>query len=171
MATYSSLAIGNLRSYVWSILQSENLLSSSDYYADGFDSYLIPIIPAQQMPEFNNLLPGKTYLVYDYEVKKGRENWWISEEDMTISIISTSYDKINTILNCLFDYFRRFDDSANDLQEYLNTNQLNDFNFHLLYVDSIISPEPFDKEGNFQVGQIKICYGYSRDLNSSGRFK
>ena len=170
MATYSALASTDIRSYVWSILQNEDILIDSDYYVDGFTDYIVPIIPAQQMPEITNLLPGKTYMVYDYEARKGRENWWISEEEIRFSILSSDYDKINIIMNCLFDYFRRFDDSARDINTYISDKN-SQFRFHTLYIDSITSPEPFEREGNLQVGQIKICYAYSRKLNDSGRFQ
>ena len=87
---YTKVAVYDVRSVLWSELQAANLLDPTDYYADGFIDPLIPIIPAQQIPEFNNLLPGKTYIVYDVVQRNVGVGWWMSEETLTLDIVSTS---------------------------------------------------------------------------------
>lgn len=169
MANYKNLAVNDINSYIWDQIKENNLLSSNDYYVESFMDNVIPIVPSQQIPEFNNLLPGKPYLVYDYETKPTMENWWVTEEILYITVISTDYDQINQIMNMISDTFRRYDDSASDINSFLNN--ATDFKFHYLYLDGVSSPEPFKREGAYLVGQVTICYSYSRDLDSNGRFK
>ena len=169
MADYSQLAVYDLNTYLWQKLQDANLLDRNNYYADGFDSYLIPIVPAQQIPEFNNMLPGMAYIVYDYEVKPTMENWWITEEIITYSVVSQDYEQINKILNFMSDTFRRHDSTAKDINRYLNNNT--QFEYHYSYIDKIISPEKFRQEGGFMLGVADICISYARKLDDSGRFQ
>lgn len=168
MTIYSKVASSQIRAYIWAKIKSANLLDIQDYYADGFDDALIPIIPSQQIPEFNNLLPGKTYLVYDFEVKTVPVQWWMTEESMSVSVMSQNYEEVNEITNFIHDLFRRYDESAKDLNDYLGGNS--DFIFHHTLIDSIISPEPYSSEGNYQVGTAMFSYSYSRKTSSNGRF-
>ena len=87
MTNYSPLPIFDINKYVWGQLKNNNILSENDYYVDELQTVLTPIVPAQQIPEFNNLLPGQTYLIYDYEEKPTMENWWISEVIATYYIL------------------------------------------------------------------------------------
>jgi hypothetical protein len=158
----------DVRKYIWDEIQSKELLNPQNYYAEGFDDALVPIIPVQQVPEFNNLLPGKTYMLYDFEVKTVPVAWWMTEELMSISVISQNYDKINEITNLLHDLFRRYDESAGNINEYLDGNT--DFLFHHTMIDSVMSPEPYSTEGDYQIATVHFTYSYSRKTGANGRF-
>jgi hypothetical protein len=169
MTDYSSLAVNDLRLFIWEQLKSNGILNENDYYADGFTQPLIPIIPSQQIPEFNNLLPGKAYLVYESEIMPIEENWWIINELMSVMVISPDYDQINTIINFLTDLLRRYDNSATDIKQ---SNILsNNFFFHYTSIHRIKSPQPMKQEGGLRVGTIAILYCYSRKNNQFGRFE
>lgn len=169
MADYSKLAILEINDYLWQKLQDANLLDKNRYFADGFIDYLVPIIPAQQVPEFNNLLPGETYIVYDYEVKSSPEHWWITDEVAYYSIFSTDYDEINKIMNFLQDNFRRYDSMAKDINDDVQPNS--QFVYHYFYIDKIESAQPFRTEGGYMMGVADICYSYTRKLDQNGRFQ
>jgi hypothetical protein len=168
MTRYNSLASSDIRQYIWQVIQDENLLDRNDYYADGFADALVPIIPVQQVPEFNNLLPGRTYMLYDYEVKVVPVQWWMTDEAFTLTVISQNFDVINQITNLIHDLFRRYDESATDLNVFLGSDS--DFQYHHTVIDSIMSPEPFSSEGDYQIGSVTISYSYSRKTGSDGRF-
>lgn len=168
-ADYNSLAIYEINSFLWEKLQTANLFDKNEYYVGEFADFVIPIIPAQQIPEFNNLIPGKSYIVYDYETKPTLEHWWITEEVITYSVLSQSYDQINKILNFMSDTLRRYDDSAKDINNFVTASS--NFNYHYLYLDRLLSPEPFQTEGGFMLGQADICIQYTRKLDQSGRFQ
>lgn len=169
MADYSKLAIYELNQFLWQKLQDAGLMNKNDYYVDNFDSYVIPIIPTQQIPEFNNLLPGKTYIVYDYEVKPYLETFYISNESVLYSILSTNYDQINQILNLIQDIFRRFDKTAKDVNVYYD-GKVSPFDYHYISIEKIVSPLHFQNEGGFMMGEATVAYSYTRDLNDSGLY-
>ena len=168
MTDYNDVASANIREYIWKNILDLGILKESNYYADGMPSALVPIIPSQQIPEFNNLLPGRTYLVYDHELKTVPVQWWMFEETMNLTILSQNYDKIIQISSMLNDLFRRYDESATDLNTYL-AGQSN-FIYHHAMIDRVFSPEPYNTEGDYQIGSAMISYGYSRITDEKGRF-
>lgn len=168
MTNYDSLAYQDIRRYIWQGIQDANLLDPNNYYADGFDEALIPIIPTQQVPEFNNLLPGKTYMIFDWEVKAVPVQWWMTEEGFTLTVISQNYDVLNQITSLVHDLFRRYDESAVDLNNFLNGDS--NFIYHHTMIDSIMSPEPFSTEGDYQMANVIFTYNYSRKTGENGRF-
>jgi hypothetical protein len=168
MANYNIHPVYDINAYLWKKILDNQILNTNDYLADGFTNYLIPIVPAQQIPEFNNLLPGQTYLIYDYEEMPAQENWWISNQIITYSIVSPNNDKINQIVAMIKDVFRRFDDSAKDVNSYSGKSGY--YDFHYINVDSVLSPQHFSNEGGFMMGEIKLHISYTRKLDSSGRY-
>lgn len=169
MADYNSLAIYDIREYLWDNLKSSGVLNEQDYFADGFNTPIVPIIPSQQIPEMNNLLPGKPYIVYEYETLPIGPNWWISEEVATFLIYSTDYDMINSILTLMVDIFRRYDDSASEIRQF--NIQSSNFEFHYTAIDKIkFVEEPSRHEGGIKTGLANILYAYGRRTQDSGRF-
>jgi hypothetical protein len=168
MTVYDLISTNNIRQYIWDAVKNANILDVNNYYADGFSESLNPIIPAQEVPEFNNLLPGRTYMLYDYETKVIPVQWWMSEESMTISIISQNYEKVVQVQNLIVDLFRRYDQSASDINSY--NGHSSSFIFHYTAIDSVMSPEPFHNEGDYQIGSVSFSYSYSRKTDSTGRF-
>ena len=169
MVDYNKSAFYEIRSLVWQELQDANLFDEQNYYADGFTKPLIPIIPSQQIPEFNNLLPGMPYITYDITSRPYQQNWWISEEVVTFSIVSTNALQINAISNLLIDVFRRYDKSAKDMN--LFRDEESNFNYHYFMIDYTDSVQPFETEGGFMVGEIALMYAYSRNINAdTGKF-
>ena len=168
MVDYSSLAIIDLKDFIWEQLKSNNILSESDYYADGFTTPLTPIIPSQQVPEFNNLLPNKLYMTYDSEILPIEEQWWIVHEIMNLMIVSPDYDQIVKVMNFLTDLLRRYDESATDVKA--SSILSNNFFFHYTAINRIKSPAPMKQEGGLRVGHVAILFCYSRKNDNSNRF-
>ena len=168
MTQYNIQASADIRNYIWQSILNAGLLDENDYYADGIDDALVPIIPTQQIPEFNNLLPGRTYMTYDFEVQMVPVQWWMTEETFTFTVISQNYEVLNQITNLIHDLFRRYDESARDINNYLAGNT--SFIYHHTMIDSIMSPEPFNSEGDYQMASVLFRYNYSRKTEASGRF-
>lgn len=168
MTDYKENARGIINSFLWDQLKSANILSASDYRPDGFTKSLVPIIPSQELPEFNNLLPDSTYVVYDFEVEGYDDEWWICEESILYSIISPSYSKILEVTEFMIDLFRRIDDSGYDIQMF--NPKTNVVKFYSVSLSSANSPTPFETEGGRMIGSVQISYKYSRILNGQGRF-
>jgi hypothetical protein len=168
MTNYNSQASADIRNYIWENIKLEEILDENEYYADGIPTSLLPIIPVQQVPEFNNLLPGRTYMLYDFEVKTVPVQWWMTDESFTLTVISQNYEIINEITSLIHDLFRRYDESANDINAYFEGDS--DFLYHHFNIESVFSPEPYSTEGDYQVGSVVISYNYSRKTGANGRF-
>ncbi len=168
MADYTKTAVGEVRDFLWTNLKEDNILNKNDYIADGFIVPLIPIIPTQQVPEFNNLMSGKPYIVYDFEISQYTEDYWICEENIIFSIVSPDYGKIVQIMNYLVDLFRRMDDTAKNVNAGLADDSK--FQFYYFYINNAVSPEAAEEEGGNQIGYIDVTYKYSRQIGSNGRF-
>lgn len=167
MADYTKTAVGEVRDFLWTNLKSANIFNEHEYIADGFTYPLIPIIPAQQVPEFNNLISGKPYIVYDFEIGAYDSDYWICEENLILYIISPDYGKGVQTINFLVDLFRRMDDSAKDV----NAATVSDtFKFHYFYINKAESPSPMEEEGGNQISMVDISYKYSRRIGSNGRY-
>ena len=162
--SYQQVAAYEIRNIIWRELTGYGLLDITNYYADGFSDPLVPIIPAQQIPEFNNNLPGKTYIVYDISVKTIPVQWWMFEETMTLDVVSKDPDEIQVIINFLIDLFRRYDLSASEIN-LLHGDIV--FNYHYFKIDSADPVQAFQHEGGFMNGTIAISYGYSREVDST----
>lgn len=168
MANYKESARGVLNAFLWDEIQESGILSASDYRPDGFTKSMIPIIPSQEIPEFNNLMPDSTYIVYDFEVDGYGDDWWICEETMLYSIISPDYGKIVEVTEFMIDLFRRVDDSGHDIQMF--NPKFNTVKFYSISLSSANSPAPFESEGGRMIGSVQISYKYSRILDPNGRF-
>jgi len=168
MADYTQNARYVINSFLWEELKDNNVLNENDYRPDGFTKSIIPIVPSQELPEFNNLLPNKTYLLYDYEIEGYSDDWFICEESMIYSIISTDYSKISQITELMIDLFRRVDVSGKDVQLFNPKDDL--IKFYSVSLEGASSPTPFESEGSTMIGQVQISYKYSRVLGDNGRF-
>jgi len=168
MTIYKENARSIINSFLWEEIKESGVLDENDYRPDNFTKTLIPIIPAQEIPEFNNLLPDQTYIIYDYEINDYMDKWWICEEYMTYSIVGTKFGKVMEIIELMVDLFRRKDLSGKDLQSF-NTNQ-DKIKFYSACLDSVTSPTPSEFEGGRIIGVVQITYKYSREVNSNGRF-
>jgi hypothetical protein len=169
MTNYADSAISKVRDFLWSNMVEDRILEPNDYIADGFSKLLVPIIPTQQVPEFNNLIGNKTYIVYDFDISSYTDQWWICEETALFSIISNDFSKILEITNYMVDLFRRLDDVGQEINKSLPSTTK--FKFYYVSLESATSPSPYMEEGGRQIGQIGIKYEYSRLLNSNGRFQ
>jgi hypothetical protein len=165
---YTDTALSKVRLYLWEKFQSAGLLTASDYVADGFINPLVPIIPVQQVPEFNNLIGNKSYLIYDYDTSSYSDDWWVCEETVTFSVISSSFGEIVQMTQFMVDLFRRMDQTAKDINAWMGGNT--NFKFFTFSLTSASSPTPYPEEGGRQMADIQITYRYSRILDSNGRF-
>lgn len=168
MANFNKNARSVVNSFLWQELIQNQIFNEQDYRPDGFTKTIVPIVPTQQLPEMNNLLPDKSYILYDYEIMNYGEMWWICEEKILYTIISTSSSEISKISEFMVDLFRRKDLSGKDIQSYNPEDDI--LKFYSLCIDSVSSPAPFETEGGRMAGMVEITCKYSRDVDSSGRY-
>lgn len=167
MTNYNIDAMYEIRRHLWAELIDSGLLSEEDYYSDQINDNVIPIIPVQQAPEFNQFLSGKTHIVYDKIGLSYEENWMICCEKILFTVYSTDVSEINSIRNLMLDAFRRMDQSAKDVNASKSTPLLIFFN---IMVAEISPTEPSQELQGFMSTDVILEVKYARDVNSKGRF-
>lgn len=168
MADYTKNARALINSFLWNELVSNYILDPDDYRPDEFTKSIVPIVPIQEIPEMNNLISNKPYIVYDYDVIGNEDMWWISQERMIYTIISNSVSEVSRLSEFLVDLFRRKDLSGKDMQSYNTESEI--IKFYSICLESVSSPEPFDVESGRMAGTVEITYKYSREVSDNGRF-
>jgi hypothetical protein len=164
MTNYSYVASYDIRKALWEAIKDNSILDPNDYYADGFLDALVPIIPAQQIPEFTNNLPGKTHIVYDVAQKHTGVQWWMSEETITFDVVSRDPSQIQTIINFITDLFRRYDLSAKEVNFSLDSKS--PYTYHFFKLEAADPVQAFQNEGGYMNGIISISYAYTREVDS-----
>ena len=168
MVDYKINARSILNSFLWEELKDSGILIEDQYRPDNFTKSVIPIIPSQEVPEFNNLMPELPYIIYDYEVEGYGDKWWICEERMLYTIIANQVSQVAEIIELMIDLFRRVDESGQDVQKF---NPKDDkVIFYTVSLENASGPAPVELEGGRVAGIVEISYKYSRYLDSSGRF-
>lgn len=170
MTDYTAHFVNDVNTYLWQQLQNVGLMNPSDYYVDGIDLPLVPIIPSQQVPEFNNMLPGKPYIVYENNKLATNPMWLVSHEMVYYMIVSTDYEWIDSVISFMVDLFRRYDAAAQDMVGYNTSILSNTFDFKYSMIESTQSPSPMKNEGGLRVGHVTIMFCYVRHTDFNGRF-
>ena len=170
MTDYSLSAVYDIRNAMWQELTNAGIFDINDYYPDGFSEPLIPIIPAQQIPEINNLLPGKDFIVYHIQQKKTGVQWWVTQESLILDIVSNKTDRIMTITNFLTDLFRRYDLSAKTINSDVSLES--PFNYLYFNIEMSNPIQLFTDEGGYMSGDFSVGYAYTRDISDeyTGKF-
>lgn len=157
-----------LRKYLWQQMMTIGIFDDEDYYSDGLDSTIIPIIPVQQSPEMNQFLSGKKHIVYD-KVSMSYDNlWMICTEQILFTIYSIDVSEINEIRNFMLDLFRRMDESARDVNRWSGVSDK--FKFHSIYISDISPTTPSEELAGFLSSDVVLEVKYSRIIDTDGRF-
>lgn len=143
-----TIAIYNVNDYVL------NTIPSLFNYTSG----LKPIIPIQDVPE-SITFPGP-YITYNVRTTVDPNMWWMSMDDVVYTIWDQDLDNISPITVALTNLFRRMDESATDITEYLDGIASNDFTFHSFKIMSIMSPSPLTLEGERYGQPFNFRYTY-----------
>jgi len=152
-----------LNKYLWAELQKSNLMGEYDYNG------LVPIIPTQQVPVFNDMAAGKAFIVYTYLVASYDVDLWANVEQVTYRIYSDDERKLRQISNLLIDLCKRFDWTAADVNKWIDGYATPDgdekkFEFKYVQVVGSTSPEPFAQEGGRQNASVTVRMAFVHDM-------
>jgi hypothetical protein len=171
MADYTKTAISDVIGILWKELKDNGALVESDYPIVG-GKRLMPIFPTQE-DETKNLIsnPEAPYLVYDFDTMSYDVEWVICKERLTFKIYAPDFDKVIEIMNIMLDLFRRFDESAANVNTYVKSvNPTSPFRYKYFSLTEANSPDPADELAGRLEADISIVYAYTRNLNTEGRF-
>ena len=164
---YKIDAMFELRKFLWKELKDAGIFNQSDYYSDNLGVEIIPIIPVQQSPEIDQFLNGKKHIVYDKIGLSYEENWMICCEKILFTIYSTDITDIYETRNLMTDLFRRMDESAKDVN---NSKETNNLIFHSIHIVETSPIDPSTELKGFMSTDVILEVKYSRTTDSRGRF-
>lgn len=166
MSIYDLSPTDDLRKWLWAEMQSNGIVSASDYNILGKGT-IVPIVPVQQQKELIDQVGGKPFITYDIvgeAVPAGL--WYITCEQVLFTVWCEDFKTARALRNLMYDLFRRQDDSARDLNEITTS----DFG----YLNVTVLENRWINAERSQTGRLAfdmiIEVKYVRELNSSGRF-
>lgn len=162
MRDYKLSAVHGLRSYMWRLLQDE-LGWKLDDYADVNGTKYVPIITPEQDKIFNAI--DKPYIVYSFSRGATSTEWYLENEIGAFTVFSSNADDIRAVLNMFQTKFNRFDDSAYDLNEYVQKNladKYKAFDYKYVRVSTVQGPQPATEEGGRRDGYMTISMTYTQ---------
>ena len=173
MTAYANHAAVDIAQWVSLELFASDVLDSSDYSNIGGFVSINPVFPIQQVPEMNNVLGERAFLVYDFMPLKFRNDMYEAiRETMTFTVYSTSYAIILEIQNFLVDLFRRLDSSAADINKKLIDQQISTENrFLFIEMADALPPDPAKDEGGRYGATVSIEYEYVRTRVKSDAYR
>lgn len=165
---YKADAMLELRRYLWESLTTIGIFDENSYYSDNIGEPLVPIIPVQQQPEFNQFLSGKKHIVYDKVGMSYEDNWIICCEQILFTIYSTDVSEILEIRNFMTDLFRRMDESARDVNYWDGVSDK--FKFYSIFISDISATTPSEELQGFLSADVILEVKYARISDVNGRF-
>lgn len=102
-------AVYALNSYTWKLLEAN--LSWTRWNG------VPPIIPVQQQPEI--MQSGKPFIVYGSAIHPPEHLHALNKEAVAYMVYATTATEVNKICNLLSETFRRQDESADDVNDWL----------------------------------------------------
>jgi hypothetical protein len=151
--------VHGLNKFLWSKLQSELEWSFSNYGG------LNPIVPASQQPELNDY--SGPYVVYNYSHQSPGDDFFIQEEQVAYAVYSSNELDIRRFINLVVEYFKREDESAQMLNDWLHTGNNGSvenkrFDYKYTRIISSFGAQPPISEGGRQDGSVilRIAYTY-----------
>lgn len=148
-----------LNSYTWKLLR-ENL---------GWKEWkgVPPIIPVQQQPEL--MQSGRAFIVYGSALHPPGHLYQLNTEAVSYVIYAPSATETNRIVNLLFDTFKRQDDAAADVNDWLASEADARGSHRGVYFTSINSSiaekaeDPSDEEGGYFAGMVLLTAQFITD--------
>jgi hypothetical protein len=168
MTNYKLDAVNEIRKFLWNEFKNAEIFDETDYYSDNINETIIPIIPVQQLPEMNQFLSGKKHIVYDKTGMTYDDTWLVCNEQVMFTLYATDISDINEMRNFIVDLFRRSDESARDINNFMPNSSK--FRFHTIYIGDISPTSPSEEVLGFLSTDIVIEIKYSRDVSVSGRY-
>ena len=161
MTYQQSNAVYALNSYLWKALKVN--LGWDEIAGTGR-----PLIPASQQPELMEL--NRPFIVYSSVQEPSRDLYVLKNEQVVYVIYSTEIPELQETANLLVDLFDRWDDSADDVNEWLAKEKVGGgpdrrIHFKFTRVLSADKDEPSESEGGFYSAVVSVSTQYTSESN------
>lgn len=161
-----------VRLYLWDKLQE----SMGEVWRPIGNNNAIPIIPAQEQPEFQT--SEQPYMVYAYSHDMTTDLWQLQEESMAITMYSQSPARVAATGKLIKRIFNKWDESAQDVNAWIRSSdglgkyktgqseydqwidEVENFNFKFIRLLGITGPQPAEGEGSRVDSTVSINMSY-----------
>lgn len=171
MTDYKQSAFYKVREWLISELYSSGVLNEADYTNSS------PVVPIQQIPEAEDnttyaeagLPQDAPFIVWDM-LSPGTydTDYWNCRDEVMLWVYDYDVDKLLEIKELLYDLFKRFDLTAEDINNY----EYPDSPYLFQYTD-IMTGLPTDEVdqvlGRYGMNFV-VTYQYTRPIGANGRF-
>lgn len=162
-----------LRQYAWALLKANDpaVWDESNYGG------VVPIVPLSDEPELSDF--DGPHIVYGYTGDTTGDHWMESSGTMTFAVYDDNFRRLGKTLNILHAAFERADDSAKDVNHYLDTVSLdgsthpfrNTIRFGCIEIGFVEGGIPETTEGGRQSGLLNIRFDFFVDYDVNvGRY-
>ena len=150
-----------LRFFAWEVLK-RNVPDVWD--ADKYGG-LVPIVPLAEEPDLAEFSGPK--IVYEYTLlDAGTEALFRGRGTLSMAVLDTNFRRLTRTLNILEAAFNRYDESARDINMYLDETPLSGMvGFGYTQVSFVDGGTPERNEGGNQIGVINIRFDYFVDYD------
>lgn len=146
-----------LNSYTWKVLEAN--LGWTKYQGK------IPIIPSAQQPEF--MESGLPFIVYGSAMLPVDDLYGLNTMSVAYNIYATTSTEVNKIANVLYEVFKRQDDAAADVNQWLGVEGVSrsgggrGVSFGTIRVTMVEHAEPSDEEGGYVSAIVLLTARYT----------
>lgn len=167
MSNYATVAIHEVNKWVWYRLQNDLPDDFSAYLVGGPMAGIRPIIPSQQVSEFNNIETGAPFIVYTYTLTGGGDSWWMHADNIVYTIYDADEARLRRIQNYLNTLLRRLDYAASEANTYLNLTPPTAFDIKYIGLTGGSGPDPYTAEGGRQGAMLTFRIEYTVDISGT----
>lgn len=169
MATDSVPAVYGLNKFLWDRIESAGILTALDYGG------LIPIVPTQETAALRQAIDEQAgvksapYIVYSWYNNGFNQDWFRPVDTVVYVINSTDGKKLRELVLLIIDCFKRYDESALAVNEFIFGSDLSDeykaYDYKSILLVSANGGQPtaLDNEPMEALVTVRVQYTNERD--------
>jgi hypothetical protein len=171
MAYDSVPAVYGLNKYLWAKIKEKGILNEANYGG------LIPIIPNQEVAGLRQAIDaapgigGNGFIVYSWYTNGYGQNWFEPIDTVIYRIEATNGKELRQLILLTIDAFKRYDDSAVAINDFIQGSTLGDeykaYNYLSVYTAAAQagSPNSLEDEPMQATVTVRVQYTNEKDNN------
>jgi len=177
-------AVDGIKLFLWDRLKRAGFMKATDYKRT-------PLVPVQEVPEFIaeiEAMKNPPYIVYNWTTDTIGNFWLMPSDQVAFLIYSPDMSTINNIVVFMSALFKRKDDSAQEVNDYIRKlgqelpgdtvatkesrrkvrETVGRFDYKSITLNSAGAPLPFEQDGGRQEAMVSISVMYTQQLDDTG---
>jgi len=161
--------------YLWERIASEGILDRNNYKGPGMTTGMIPVVPVEETADLITIIESQAgitshpYIVYTWNRINTGQMWYLKSHQIAYSVRSTDQVKMGQLVNLFEREFERYDESARNVNRYLQTAQttppvpalLKKYSFKYINLTQISGPMPAEAENEENEALITITAAFT----------